>query len=307
MIRKYLRRRVLALAVAGVALLPIATVQAAPKTAPTTAGSQYVALGSSFAAGPGIPTTIDPGCIRSDSNYPHLVAGSRALNLTDVTCSGATINNVVDTPQQTQAGPKPPQVAAVNADTDLVTITVGGNDAFYLSTLNAQSCANDPAPMNNAVAPLPEPLKTQIRASFCTLPNLAAVQAALDGMEAELIAMINTARSASPNARILLVDYATILPQNGQPCAGLPLTKDQIKSGLKIAQALQLATKHAAQQAGAELVEWSKATRGHDVCSQDPWMFKWQDTRFAPTPVAPYHPTLAGMQSAASLIASQIS
>jgi len=35
----------------------------------------YVALGSSFASGPGIEPIIDPRCGRSGSNYAHLVAG----------------------------------------------------------------------------------------------------------------------------------------------------------------------------------------------------------------------------------------
>ena len=55
------------------------------------AGSRYVAMGSSFGAGPGIPLRA-PGSPRragrSASNYAHLVARDLGLDLHDVTYSG---------------------------------------------------------------------------------------------------------------------------------------------------------------------------------------------------------------------------
>ena len=62
-------------------------------------------------------------CGRSDRNYPNLIAAQFELTLTDVTCGAATIPNVVDTAQ----GDNPPQLQALSATTDLVTVTVGGN------------------------------------------------------------------------------------------------------------------------------------------------------------------------------------
>jgi len=57
------------LLLAGVGLLA----QALPSTAVTTPNA-YVALGDSYAAGPGIPNVVHSACQRSDHNYPHLVA-----------------------------------------------------------------------------------------------------------------------------------------------------------------------------------------------------------------------------------------
>ena len=50
----------------------------------------YVALGSSFASGPGIDPLLDARCGRSGSNYAHLVAERLGYDLVDVTCGGAT-------------------------------------------------------------------------------------------------------------------------------------------------------------------------------------------------------------------------
>ena len=62
------------------------------------AGSRYVAMGSSFAAGPGLPVRA-PGsprrAARSASNYAHLVARNLALDLHDLTYSGATTGDIL--------------------------------------------------------------------------------------------------------------------------------------------------------------------------------------------------------------------
>ena len=97
-------------------------------------GAKYVALGSSYAAGPGIPTQSGGVCTRSSHNYPNLVAAKLKLSLVDVSCSGATTANVLTTSQ----GTNPPQIDAVTSDTSLVTFTVGGNDIGYTAT--AFSC-----------------------------------------------------------------------------------------------------------------------------------------------------------------------
>ena len=54
---------------------------------------RYVSLGDSYAAGPLIPpqTSLPVGCLRSDRNYPSLLAATLgAAEHVDVSCSGAT-------------------------------------------------------------------------------------------------------------------------------------------------------------------------------------------------------------------------
>ena len=64
--------------------------------APSTAGAQpplrYVALGDSYSAASGVlppDPTAPPQCLRSTSNYPHVIAAATGAQLTDVTCGGA--------------------------------------------------------------------------------------------------------------------------------------------------------------------------------------------------------------------------
>src|SRR3954463_13481026 len=106
----------------------------------------YVALGSSFASGPGIEPILDPGCGRSSANYAHLVAERLGYELVDVTSGGATVDDVLSRPQALLLGGRvPPQIEALRPDADLVTLTVGGNDVDYLLTLLRCSYRVDPA------------------------------------------------------------------------------------------------------------------------------------------------------------------
>jgi lysophospholipase L1-like esterase len=105
---------------------------------PIPAGSRYVAMGSSFEAGPGLPSRV-PGSPRragrSTGNYAHLVARSLSLDLGDVTFSGATTGDILGP----SAAGQPAQLDAVTADTALVTITAGGNDVGFVPRLTLAS------------------------------------------------------------------------------------------------------------------------------------------------------------------------
>ena len=96
----------------------------------------YAALGSSFAAGPGISPIIDQHAMRSGRNYPHVLAERLDAHLTDVTISGATTATILDTPQITVTGVRfPPQLRLLSESADLVTITAGGNDLSYAGSM----------------------------------------------------------------------------------------------------------------------------------------------------------------------------
>src|SRR3954451_12771923 len=96
------------------------------------AADSYVALGDSYAAGPIIPLQIQPyGCLKSDHNYAHLAApqlGQPAFR--DASCSGARTEDTTP-PQGASPAPNPPQFDALDADTRIVTFTIGGNDIGF--------------------------------------------------------------------------------------------------------------------------------------------------------------------------------
>ena len=92
----------------------------------------YVALGDSFTAGPLLAPYADDGggCLRSAGNYPSLLAERLGVaSFSDVSCSGATVGDLFRAQRSFTGGRvAPPQLAALSADTDLVTVGIGGND-----------------------------------------------------------------------------------------------------------------------------------------------------------------------------------
>src|SRR4029453_15989281 len=100
----------------------------APPASEATPPVTYVALGDSYSAASGVlppDPEARPWCLRSTSNYPHLIAAATGAELTDVTCGAADPSDYF--PPQYQD--VPPQLDAVTADADLVTMTIGGNDS----------------------------------------------------------------------------------------------------------------------------------------------------------------------------------
>ncbi|AMT70138.1 SGNH/GDSL hydrolase family protein [Mycobacteroides immunogenum] len=252
---------------------------------------EYVALGSSFGAGPGVPNR-DPTspilCIRSGNNYPHQLARLRHLGLTDVTCSGATTQHVLHGGQHFQ----PPQLDAVRDSTKLVTITAGGNDIYYLPNLVAWSCAKDPSA-----------LPFSWRLSVCGIRSDDDVDSAATRVGASLQEIGREAHRRGPNAIVVYVDYVTVLPDTGYCPDKLPITNAQFDRARSLAKTLAATTKEAARSTGSLLVSAADLTRGHDICSADPWVYGYT---FPATPLnygpMAFHPTMRAMTVIAGAI-----
>lgn len=277
---------VLVLAVGGL----VATVYLQAKTRDLGSG-EYVSLGSSFAAGPGVTRRADGSpwlCDQSADNYAHLVARDRGLELTDMSCSGAVTGDVLDGGQYFQG----PQLEAVTSRTRLVTITVGGNDVSYLGNLFAWSCAKRSGDVPTAFR----------LAGVCDEHSRAEVDRAFADLPDRLTEVVDRVRDQAPRAQVVLVDYATVLPATGT-CAALPMTAEQVDRGREVAERLRQVTRDVAAQTGATLVQASEVTADHSICSDDPWVygFEWGSNPLG-HPVFPYHPTEEAMAAIADAV-----
>jgi lysophospholipase L1-like esterase len=237
---------------------------------------QYVAMGSSYAAGPGI-LPMDPGsplrCARSAENYAHVLARLRGLSLRDVTCSGAT---TVDVNRGGQFS-LPPQLDAVTPETQLVTVTIGGNDVFFMANLMAMSC--------DRASGLP---------ATCTVRPDAEVEARFGGLADSLRQIVAGARRRSSNVRVVFVTYFTVLPQQGT-CQRIALTVEQADHMRGVAARLLAITRQIAQQTGAGLLDVTALSRTHNGCSSGPWVAGAHREQGSLIP--PFHPTLEAMRA----------
>lgn len=276
-----------------------------PRTEAPPPAPHYVAMGSSFAAGPGVTQSADSPpnrCTRSADNFAHQLARKRGLELVDVSCGGATTEHIL--------GPwaeLPPQIDALTADTALVTITIGGNDLGYIGSLMTDSC-NVQSQQGKPRLPICEMMIAYAakNAPGNTQQRLAVPAPTEEGWrrtEERMERIAQEVHRRSPNARLIFVDYFTVLPESGL-CDQTPLSAEIATRGRAIAARLADLTAAVARRTGAGLIKASVLSRDHDACSATPWITGFLPPSGAPDGMAfaPYHPNLAGMTGVAEAL-----
>lgn len=274
--------------------LTLALVLAAALAAFAAAGAQaanYVALGDSYAAGPFIPNPVLPlGCLKSDHNYPHDAAPGIGLALRDASCSGATTVDMTQPQNVEPDGPNPPQFNSLDSSTTVVSLTIGGNDIGFSEV--AESCIT----LNPFSSPCKDKYdsggKDQLAERIeATAPKVAAV---LQGIH-----------TRSPLAKIYVVNYPAIFPETGNGCwPQMPISFSDAPYLRSTEQHLDamLATEAAAN--GATLVDWYKASIGHDACKSS--SVRWVEPLVPGSLAAPIHPNATGMQGGANALLAAV-
>lgn len=109
----------------AVLLVSLTTLIASVLPAQASTVNKYVALGDSYSTGAGLPGTLPGICLDNPQNsYAGLVAHDLGAQLQLVACNGAKTTDIIAT-----------QLQFVTRDTDLVTLTAGGNDAGTFDVL----------------------------------------------------------------------------------------------------------------------------------------------------------------------------
>jgi len=252
---------------------------------------RYVALGDSYSAGPLIPTTdLAGGCARSNHNYPSLVA--RRLHVrtfVDVTCSGATTADLPGFQHPFPGSRVPPQLRAVTARTDLVTVGIGGNDLDLFGTL-VNTCTR-----LRSADPTGDPCARHFAARHALSTVVRTVGERVRGA---LVAIQHKA----PHATVVLVGYLRLVPDHGT-CAALPLAAGDYAFGREVSRALATTMRRAAHRAAVRFVDMHAASRGHSVCSPHPWVNGAVTDRQR---ALAYHPLLSGMRADARRVLSVV-
>ncbi|MBJ7336884.1 MAG: SGNH/GDSL hydrolase family protein [Mycolicibacterium sp.] len=263
--------------------------QAPPDAAPGT-GPGYVAMGDSAAAAPLVPPQAQPaGCLKSGNDYPSVLARRiGAASFADVTCSGARTENLVSRSQPTRTGEVPPQLDAVTADTQLVTVTIGGNDVDLPAT--AMKCRQPT-------------LDVPPCSSDLVVDGVDTISQAIDSRADGWTALVGAIRDKAPAARVILVGYGTYVRPEGcfptQPINPVDAAYFQSKVDEVDGRLQQVAA-----EAGVEFFDTRPLSVGHDICAapQDRYI-----EGFAPErPAAPLHPNGAGAAAFGSALADYV-
>lgn len=239
-------------------------------------GAKYTALGSSFAAGPGVPAQLGT-CGRSDKNYSNIVATALGLTLTDASCSGATTDHILHTPQ----GDSPLQINSVSRDTALVTVTIGGNDINYTSSTFA--CAGKAA------------------SERCTA-NLdrAMISAAVEQLPGKLEATLDAIKAKAPQATIVVVTYPRVFPTDATSCSELALSDEDIAYLADLGQKLEVAFVNVAAKKQSLIADSYVLAAGHGPC--DTVSERWVNGANVADTGIRFHPTAEGHQEMARLV-----
>lgn len=265
---------------------PLVTIEAPPPPEPVSLeGERYVAMGSSFSAGPGLRPAKPgphPRCGQSQNNYPTLLAERFGLNLTDRTCSGAMTTNILG-PWKEIA----PQIEAVTPQTRLVTITIGGNDLNYIGNLFSATCHYRNA--NRTPGSKPRTCN-----AVRTPQNVDYAR-----VEMQMNEIIRRVRSQAPRARIVLVQYLTPLPPAGQLCEATPVSPEHAAIVRTIGKRLGEITDKVARERGVLVVEMNIASKGHTPCDgENAWMIG-SPAGYDGSLGLQWHLNLAGMRATA--------
>jgi lysophospholipase L1-like esterase len=254
--------RVAALLAGVVGLVAVPSAAAAGQPAGV---GDYVALGDSYSSGVGTgfyDPTSGP-CARSPLSYPPLwVVEHHPASFGFVACSGATTADVL-------AGP----ASALQPGTDLVTITIGGNDAGFGPVLQTCTTADSDA------------------ACF------AAVDAA-EGFERSVLRdrltrTYTAIRQAAPYAQVGVLGYPRLFDL-APICADQQVPNVARRTKLNEgADVLDGVIQSVSQQFGFYFGEVRGQFAGHGVCSADPWI----NNPSVPTIVGPYHPNQIGYRN----------
>lgn len=245
---------------AGAAVCAVAAILIAVAPASAATYNNYAALGDSYSSGVGTNNyDLNSTCAQSSQSYPALWKASHSVTSFDfAACTGAKTTDVLNN-----------QLGKLTSATNLVTITIGGNDAGFSSVMTnciTQSDSGCQTSVNNAVYYVQH-----------TLPgNLDKVYSAI--------------RAHAPNAKVVVLSYPRFYQIPGSCVAGMDDAKHGYINGG--ADALDTEIQNRAATHGFTFADVRNAFSTHEICSSDSWLnsVNWFDINES------YHPNANGYQ-----------
>ncbi|MET9659609.1 SGNH/GDSL hydrolase family protein [Streptomyces sp. NPDC006510] len=219
----------------------------------------YVALGDSYSSGVGSGSydSASGGCKRSTKAYPALWAAANSpASFSFVACSGARTGDV-----------KANQLGPLNSSTDLVSISIGGNDAGFADVMTTCVLQSEATCLNR--------IATARSYVDTTLPgNLDSVYSAI--------------QAKAPSARVVVFGYPHFYKIGGSCVVGL---SDKVRSAINgAADYLNAATAKRAADHGFTYADVVGGFTGHEICSGSAWLHSLNWLNIGES----YHPTAAG-------------
>lgn len=238
---------------------------------------RYVALGDSYSAASGVlPVDLStPQCLRSLRNYPRVIASATGAELKDVTCGAAETSHFFSSQYPGVA----PQLDAVKPDTQLVTMTIGGNDSGVF--INAILRCGTVGLLTLGQG---SPCKDVYGSSFEDTIRTTTYPA--------LVSALGAVRAKAPGAHVAILGYPWITPATGGCFTKMPIARGDVPYVRGIQATLNDAVQRAAAATGATYVDLSGVSNGHDACQ--PIGVRWVEPVLQGTNPVIVHPNALG-------------
>ena len=251
---------------------------------------RYVALGDSFTAAPLVSAAQKyDQCMRSQENYPSQVAAAlQVKSFTDMSCAGAQTKHFLEN----QYPEVPAQFSGLTPRTNLVTVSMGGNDFGMYGTLVGQ-CA-----FMKGLDPSGAPCRTALEMGASETKGF---RGHIRTIEDRLVQAIAQIRKRSPRAKVIVVGYPQMVPKAGT-CPTLPLATGDYAYVHWMNQLLDGALRKAATRANATFVDIYTPSLRHTICSKVPWI---NGNQGKPNALV-FHPFLNEQTAIAKLVESKV-
>ncbi|MEA2315615.1 MAG: hypothetical protein QOI03_2307 [Solirubrobacteraceae bacterium] len=224
--------------------------------AAAAAAQSYVALGDSYSSGVGTRVFYNEECSRSPDAYGPKIAAARSYTLSFKACSGATTTDV-----------NGKQLGTLTATTNLVTITIGGNDAGFSNVII--NCALYYFTCGGAISEANSFIQNKLGALLDTT--------------------YNNIRSRATTAHVVVLGYPHLFTPTGTTCNFNFLTSSNEKRLNETADKLDGVIKARAEAHAFTFVDPRNAFLVHEVCSSSEWL-NGQSNPLSES----YHPNIAG-------------
>jgi lysophospholipase L1-like esterase len=184
--------------------------------------------------------------------------------------------------------PNAPQLDRLDADVDLVTLQIGGNDIGFSGI--AQAC------VQAAFA------QSTCKAQYVDADGNDELERRIDATKAKIVAVLDGIAARAPEAEVLVLGYPGIFKIGTEEagCPAMGVGEDDARYLREIQVSLNAMIAAAAEERGATYVDVYGPSEGKTAC--DLPVLRWVEPLVPANAAAPIHPNLTGMLGMADVL-----
>jgi lysophospholipase L1-like esterase len=248
-----------------------------------------VALGDSYAAGVGTDDAYwlpsSEVCRRSSKAWPVLLHeqlqqdASASLALTFVACTGAKVQDVYTN-----------QLAAINANSKYITLSIGGNDVDFQGVMMA--CLG----VKRKLPPFTGDCSQEVLNKTSELPALRT----------QLVKLYNDIKTKAPGALVIVTSYPHLVTKRYGQVVKV-INENEVAALQEAVDAMDNMLRNATAEAGVEFADVRQAFAGRGCNGNPQWINCIMPGELQSRGVQSFHPNIEGNVAYAQVVLTKLS